>query len=95
MINFPDWVELPKRQSKQQLAAKRLRYMLSRAALERVGYGNISTFAISIGLERNTVHLYVKNGRLSVPAATMAEEVFGKELIRAEWLLNPLAIGAK
>lgn len=92
MINFPAWVDTPKRQSKQQLASKRLKFLLCNAALQHTGRGNIAAFAETIGLEMTTVHLYVKKGALSRPAAETAEEIFGRKLIRAEWLTDPLSM---
>lgn len=92
MINFPDWVGMPKRQSKQQLATKRLRYLLCNAALHRNGRANIASFAHTIGMETTTIHFYVKKGGLSQAAADKAESIFGSELIRAEWLTDPLSI---
>lgn len=95
MINFPEWVDQPKRQSKRQLAEKRLRYLMVRAALTVSGSATVASFASAIGLERTTVNLYTKKGKLSIRAAKKAEEVFGRDLIRAEWLTNPLAIEAE
>lgn len=94
MVNFPNWVTAPKRQSKQQLAVKRLRYLCLRATIEDAPGGNIASFSEAIGMERTTIHLYVKLGKFSAPAAQRAEDHFGTDLISAEWLIDPLSIDA-
>jgi hypothetical protein len=95
MINFPTWVELPKRQPAKQLAIKRLRYVVLRAVIERTSSGHIAAFAESIGMDKSTIHNYIKLGKFSRPAADIAERIYGKDLIRAEWLTNPLDIDQK
>jgi hypothetical protein len=92
MINFPEWVTTPKGQSEEKLASKRLKYIICRAALEKLGAGNITAFGRAINLESTTLHLYVKLGAVSKVAAERAEKAFGRKLIRAKWLTNPLEI---
>lgn len=94
MINFPTWVEMPKRQPKRQLAAKRLRYLVLRASIARTFGGHVTAFATELGMDKTTIHTYIKLGKFSAPAASAAEELFGSDLIRAEWLTNPLDIVA-
>lgn len=94
MITFPDWVCNPKRQSKAQLASKRLRYLVLNAAVKRTVNGNIVSFGVMIGLQRGAVHSYIKAGAFSQASALRAEQIFGQDLIRAEWLTDPLSIVA-
>lgn len=95
MVNFPQWVSLPKRQARLSLVQKRLQYVVMRAALEKCGAGNVAAFATAIGMERNTIYTYIRQGKFSKRTAAMAEEVFGTDLVKAEWLLNPMDIAAK
>lgn len=95
MIDFPDWVNIPKKQTQLQLARKRLRFLVLRAAVQATVAGNIVSFGEAIGLHRATMHNYIKTGSFSIVAAARAEIVFGVELIRKEWLTNPLDIDAK
>ncbi len=95
MVNFPDWVELPKRQAPEDLAAKRLRYLVIRASVEHNFGANIASFSKAIGKERSTVHMYIKNGKFTDSVAMLCEQVFGKKSLRAEWLINPLEIEQK
>jgi hypothetical protein len=91
-IVFPDWVAKPKRQTRRDIAVKRLQYIVMNAALQRGGAGNISTFAKVMGMERCTISTYIKHGRFSHPAAALAESVFGADLVKKEWLTDPLDI---
>ena len=91
---FPDWVEKPKRQPRRQLAIKRLQYVVMNAALHRGGAGNIAAFAKVMGMERTTIASYIRHGRFSHPAALLAETTFGADLIKKEWLTDPLDIPA-
>lgn len=92
MIKFPTWVETPRRQPKQQLAAKRLRYLVVRASIQRTFGGHIASFATAIGMDKSTIHLYIKLGKFSKPSAEMAENIFGSDVIQADWLTSPLTI---
>ena len=92
MIKFPSWVTLPKKATKQQQAFKILRYLVIRASLETSDSANVTDFATSIGLDRTTVHGYMKKGKFSLPSAVAAEAYYGKDLIQAAWLTNPLAL---
>ena len=91
---FPDWVAKPKRQTRRQLAVKRLKFVVMNAALQRGGAANVATFAKAMGMDRCTISTYIKHGRFSHPAALLAETVFGADLIKKEWLTDPLDIDA-
>lgn len=92
MIKFPSWVIVPKKASKQEQAFKILRYLVVRASLETSASANVTDFATNIGLDRTTVHGYMKKGKFSGPSAAAAEAHYGKDLIQAAWLTNPLAL---
>lgn len=89
---FPEWVTKPKKQTRRQLAVKRLRFVIMNAALQRGGAGNVATFAKELGMERTTISSYIRHGRFSHPAAALAELTFGADLIKKEWLTDPLDI---
>lgn len=91
---FPDWVIKPKRQTRRQLAVKRLQYLVMNAALQHGGAGNVATFARALGMERCTISTLIRHGKFSHPAAALAESIFGEELIKKEWLTDPLDITA-
>lgn len=91
---FPDWVTKPKKQPRRQLAVKRLRFVIMNAALQRGGAGNVATFAKEMGMERTTISSYIRAGRFSYPAAALAEQTFGVDLIKKEWLTDPLTMDA-
>lgn len=91
---FPDWVTKPKRQTRRQMAVKRLQFVVMNAALQRAGAGNIAAFAKLLGMERTTISTYIRQGHFSHPAALLAETTFGTDLVQKEWLTNPLDIPA-
>lgn len=90
---FPDWVVKPNRQTRRQSAVKRLKFIVMNAALQHSGAGNVATFAKALDMERSTISGYIRHGRFSYPAAARAESVFGADLIKKEWLTDPLLLG--
>lgn len=92
MIKFPSWVVLPKRAPKNDQALKVLRYLVIRASFATSASANVADFATAIGLDRTTIHSYMKKGKFSIRAARAAEAHYGPELIKADWLINPLEL---
>ena len=92
MVKFPAWVSLPRAQSKEDLARKRIRYLLLRASIESTEGGNFTSFAERVGIDRSQVHIYAGKGRFNIQMAEACERVFGRDLIRKEWLIFPLDI---
>jgi len=91
-VDFPRWVETPKRQSKESLATKRLQYLLCRAALATVPGGSITEFAAKAGVERSSLHTFVRKGEFSAKTAVAIEEFVGRDHTPHEFLRNPLGI---
>lgn len=94
-LQFPEWVDAPKRQSKAALASKRLQYILCRAALVTVPSGNIAQFALRVGVDRSSLHNFVRKGAFSAKTAIAIEECVGREHTPHEYLRNPLSITTK
>lgn len=93
-IEFPLWVTNSKRLTRRQLASNRLRFLVMNTALQARGAGNVATFAHALGMHRTTISSQIKAGKFSHPAAALAEKTFGAQLVRKEWLTDPLNIDA-
>lgn len=91
-MKFPSWVETPKSQPKQELASKRLSYMLMHAALQTVPKGCMTKFAAHCNVDRSSLYKFCERGEISARTATAIERVVGREVIRHEWLMNPLSV---
>lgn len=89
-VVFPDWVNSPPDQAPSELAQKRLRYLVRRAALEVAANGSVQSLSSMCGLHRSTFSNFMSAGAFSAATATKLESVCGRELLRHEWLMNPL-----
>jgi len=90
-MKFPTWVDEPKRQTKAQLATKRLKYLIERAVIEK-GCGSIGGLAANAGVDRTSIHKHIEAGRFSEVMATTLESFAGAELLPRQALTDPLAI---
>jgi hypothetical protein len=91
-IQFPAWVDTPKRQSKQDRASKRLQFLLCNAALQTVPGGSIAEFARKAQVERSSLHTFVRNGSFSAKTAVKIEKFVGRDTLPYEFLMSPLEI---
>jgi hypothetical protein len=91
-MKFPSWVETPKSQPKHDLASKRLMYMLMHAALQTVPKGCMTKFAAHCSVDRSSLYKFCERGEISARTATAIEKAVGRDLIRHEWLMNPLSV---
>lgn len=88
---FPSWVSHPSDQSTLDLAIKRLRYLINRAAVETVAGCNVSEFADFCGIDRSTMHTSMSAGAFSARSAMKIERaVNNPALITAAQLVYPL-----
>lgn len=92
MQTFPTWVSTPEDQSQQELASKRLHYLIYDAALKSVTGGSISAFAEFCDVDRSTIHTFIAKGSFSPRTATRIERACGRDVIRWEHLVYPLEI---
>lgn len=90
MLTFPAWVENPR--DTEQLAQRRLRYMVGLAALHATPATSISALADHCAIERAHVHAAIREGRFSAAIAAKIEKACGRKTVRREWLIYPLDI---
>jgi hypothetical protein len=89
---FPSWVSEPADQTPQELASKRLQYLISKAALATVPGGTISAFADFCLVDRTTIYNYISAGSFSARTATKIERAVGRSILSHEALMYPLEI---
>ena len=92
-MQFPQWVL--KTRGKKNQASARLRYILVALALQlnqRASLRGVSKFA---GCDHSTLSYYVKQGAFSENMALQLEKKFGADVVRHEWLTDPLSIATQ
>ena len=88
---YPSWVCNPTDQSPEELARKRLRYLINRAACETVAGCSVVEFADYCGIDRGTMHTSMSAGAFSARSAMKIERaVNNTALITAAQLAYPL-----
>ncbi len=92
-MKFPLWVTKTRGQQKQ--ASARLRYILTSVAVKLGPRASIRAFAEAVGCDHSTLAYYVKQGFFSADMAHQVENALGSDIIRADWLTNPLSIDNK
>lgn len=90
-MKFPEWIDDPK-QTDQERASKRLRYLLRRVALDIDGEGQLMTICRAAQIDHSSLACAIKRGYLTQAMATMIEYAIGKSVIPHEWLMKPLEI---
>ena len=91
-FTFPEWVEKPKTQSDQELASKRLQFLLYKVALQTVPGGSLTEFARLADVERSSLHTFIRQGAVSAKTAVKIEQFAGRDVLPYEALMNPLEI---
>jgi hypothetical protein len=91
MITFPAWVDDP-RAPKDDLASRRLRFLVLKASNWCTPSGNIASFADFCKIERTEVHAAIKGGKFSAKMAQQIEKACGRDCVRREWLIYPTEI---
>lgn len=91
MVKFPPWVDAPGL-SDQARAANRLRYLIGRTAVEVTKDGTFGAFADFCGIDRGTLHVWIRRGSVSAPMALAIERAVGADVLRAVDLTDPLSI---
>lgn len=93
-IKFPDWVI--KTKGKQAQASARLRYISVYLCLQVTGKVSYREFHAITGICTHTaIWKYVRDGAFSQSMADKFEAYFGKKVVTAEMLTNPLSIQVK
>ena len=94
MITFPAWVEGPRDELPclDELAARRLRFLVLRASILCTPGGSIASFADHCEIARTEIHAAIKNGKFSAVMSQKIERACGRDVIRREWLIYPLEI---
>ncbi len=88
-MKFPEWVlKAPKRLQ----ASARLRYLVYRLAIEITPKASVRALCEQTAIDHSTVTLYIKRGQFSPSLAHAWQKQFGRTLVRAEWLIEPLDI---
>ena len=94
-MNFPNWVcrsAAGGRASQATIASNRLKYILKKIAIEHNQRGSTEQLARAIGMHHSTFSIYIRRGHFSNSAAAAIEKMFGREIVKADWLCEPLNI---
>lgn len=87
-MQFPRWVDRPK--SEKTRAQKRLKFMLSHAALRKFGRTSMHDLAREVGCNHSSIFNAINRGYFTEPMAESIEQVFGRTELRKEALIDPL-----
>lgn len=87
-MQFPQWVDRPKNEKAR--AQKRLKYMLSHAALRKFGRTSMHDLAREINCNHSSIFNAINRGYFTEPMAESIERVFGRTELRKEALTDPL-----
>lgn len=90
-MHFPVWIDAA-RHSRLKRAQLRLKFILNMAALIKYGRTSIHDIARDIGCDHSSIFNAIRRGYFTCPMAERLEQHFGTDLVRAEWLVDPLAI---
>lgn len=88
-MHFPPWIDT-RRNSDAKRAQLRLKYMLSRAALDKYGRTSMHDVARDAGLNHSSIFNAINRGYFTVPMAEQIERVFGRDALPREFLTHPL-----
>jgi len=89
-VRFPAWVDTHKKD--EHRATARLRYLISRAAIEATGKQSVRALAAKIEMDHSSLSFAIRRGYLTVPMAIAIEQAVGRAVVRAEYLTDPLKI---
>lgn len=89
-MHFAPWVDEPTQPEKR--ASNRLRFLIQKAANEKVASGSLAAFADYCGIDRSSMHKHISAGAFSGRMAVAIERACGASLLRAVDLTNPLDI---
>lgn len=92
-MEFPGWVNRSAgggRARRETVASNRLRYLIKRIAIEHNDKGSVEQIARLLGMHHSTFSIYIRRGHFSEAAALKLERTFGRDIVRAEWLRDPL-----
>lgn len=90
-MKFPTWTRRTGL-TRQERAAKRLRYIVYRLAIEVCETPTIRALAERGGIDHATISCALRAGRFSEELAARFEAAFGRKLVRKDELIDPLAI---
>lgn len=92
-MQFPYWIDNTRNTRKK--AQLRLKYMLNRAALEKYGRTSMHDLAADAGCNHSSIFNAINRGYFTPQMAEAIERVFGKGLLPAEHLVEPLEVDSK
>jgi hypothetical protein len=88
-MKFPQWVG---KGDTTRVASNRLRYMLMQVAVECEPKESMAAVARKAGISRQLLHQGIQRGSFSAKTASLIEQKLGRDVIRKEHLVFPLAI---
>ena len=89
-MKFPQWVI--RTRGKKYQASARLRYIIMNVAVQLNHRASLHAVAEFVKCDHSTLAYYVKQGHFSPTMAQQMEAKLGSDIIRAEWLTDPLSI---
>lgn len=92
-MRFPVWIDAARHGSLKR-AQLRLKFILNMAALLKYGRTSMHDIARDIGCDHSSIFNAIRRGYFTSPMAERIEQHFGRDVIRAEWLIEPLSVGA-
>lgn len=90
-MHFPVWIDAA-RHSRLKRAQLRLKFILNMAGMMKHGKTSIHEIARHIDCDHSSVFNAIRRGYFTTPMAEKIEQHFGRDLVRFEWLVEPLSI---
>lgn len=89
-MHFPPWID--RERSALKRAQRRLKFMLSHAALHHYGRTSMHDLARDAGVNHSSIFNAINRGYFTEPMAEAIEKVFGQAALPREYLTNPLEV---
>lgn len=90
-MHFPSWID--RGRSPLTRAQRRLKYMLSHAALRKYGRTSMHDLARDVGCNHSSIFNAINRGYFTDQMAESIERVLGRSELPKEWLIDPLNVG--
>lgn len=91
-VRFPQWVDAHEKD--EQRASARLRYLISKAAVEATGRQSVRGLCVTISMDHSSISSAIRRGYFTEQMAKAVEAAVGRKVIRHEYLTAPLKIMA-
>lgn len=89
-MHFPPWIDRERNATKR--AQRRLKFMLSHAALMHYGRTSMHDLARDAGVNHSSIFNAINRGYFTEPMAEAIEKVFGAGSLPREYLIKPLEV---